>query len=143
MNETPVTKEQAYFYGFMIVVSILIRVLSFQYFIMVTFSIGLKVRTACSSLIYRKLLSLKKATIQKATLGHVINLLSNDVDKFDRAFCYIHTIWSGTLKVIIASYFLYIWFGYQGLAGTGILTIFLLLQCQYNMNIYLKLTSQF
>ena len=131
MNETPVTKEQAYFYGFMIIVSILIRVLSFQHFILATFSIGLKVRTACSSLIYRKLLSLKKATIQKATLGHVIiNLLSNDVDKFDKASCSLHNIWSGILKVIIASYFLYIWFGNQVLAGTGTFAIFLLLQCQ-------------
>ncbi|XP_063924543.1 multidrug resistance-associated protein 1-like [Zophobas morio] len=56
------TAREAYIYGLAVVLSILIRVLSFQFHYLETYSTGLKVRTSCSSLIYRKILSRSRWT---------------------------------------------------------------------------------
>ncbi|XP_069678149.1 ATP-binding cassette sub-family C member 4-like isoform X2 [Periplaneta americana] len=51
---------------------------------------GMQMRVACGSLIYRKSLRLGQATVQDAATGQLVNLLSNDVARFDRVF--INTI---------------------------------------------------
>lgn len=54
---------------------------------------GMRLRIACSSLIYRKILKLSKTSANKTAGGQIINLLSNDVSRFDQVFVYLHYIW--------------------------------------------------
>ena len=67
------TAKEAYIYGMAVVLSSFLRVISFQFHYLETFSTGLKVRSSCSSLIYRKIITSKFATIQKNTLAHTLN----------------------------------------------------------------------
>ncbi|KAL1514285.1 hypothetical protein ABEB36_003566 [Hypothenemus hampei] len=55
--------------------------------------IGMRVRIACCSLIYRKLLKLNHAALSNTTAGQLVNLLSNDVIRFDFAVIFLHYIW--------------------------------------------------
>ena len=122
------TAREAYIYGLAVVLSILIRVLSFQFHYLETYSTGLKVRTSCSSLIYRKIVSAKLATIQQNTLAHILNLFSTDVDKFETVFCFFHRMWNGILKIIVATLLFLSLSSYQGVVGVGIIVIFSLSQ---------------
>ncbi|KAJ3652709.1 hypothetical protein Zmor_018650 [Zophobas morio] len=122
------TTKEAYIYGMAVVLSSLLRVISFQFHYLETFSTGLKVRSSCSSLIYRKIITSKFATIQKNTLAHTLNLFSIDVDKFETVFCYLHRLWSGILKMVVATLLFLSLSSYEGVVGVGIIVIFSLSQ---------------
>ncbi|KAJ3652698.1 hypothetical protein Zmor_018640 [Zophobas morio] len=123
-QNTKLTAKEAYIYGLVVVFSILLRVLSFQFHYLETFSTGLKIRTSCSSLIYRKIVNMKLATIQKNTLARILNLFSTDIDKFETVFCFFHRMWNGILKIIVAILLFLSMSSYQGVVGVGIMVIF-------------------
>ncbi|KAJ0181181.1 hypothetical protein K1T71_003266 [Dendrolimus kikuchii] len=78
---------------------------------------GMKVRIAACSLIYRKVMRMSSGALAQTTAGQVVNLLSNDVNRFDYAFIYTHFIWLLPLQVIVVCYLIYIKIGYAAIVG--------------------------
>nr|ASU47347.1 ABCC2 [Cnaphalocrocis medinalis] len=78
---------------------------------------GMKVRIAACSLIYRKVMRMSSGALAQTTAGQVVNLLSNDVNRFDYAFIYTHFIWLLPLQVVIVCYLIYIKIGYAAIIG--------------------------
>jgi ATP-binding cassette subfamily C (CFTR/MRP) protein 4 len=104
-QKTNITKQQAYLLALAIISLSLLRVLYYHQFNLELYSLGMKVRIACSSLMYRKYLKLKRETCQKFTLGQMVNLLSNDVDRFVDVFPSFHYIWIGLLKLVVGTHY--------------------------------------
>lgn len=86
--------------------------------------------TACCSLIYKKCFQLEKNVIQKVTTGKLVNLISNDVSKFELAITNLHFVWYGPVEVFVACYFTDVMLGH--VASSSILLLFLcfLFQCK-------------
>jgi ATP-binding cassette subfamily C (CFTR/MRP) protein 4 len=66
-----------------------------------TTRVGIHVRIALSSLIYKKLLSLPTRAIMTTTTGQIINIIANDASKFEELSINIHQLWEGPLETII------------------------------------------
>ncbi|XP_044727747.1 ATP-binding cassette sub-family C member 4-like [Chrysoperla carnea] len=67
----------------------------------------MRIRIACCSLIYRKILRLKVSSLSQTSNGQIINLLSNDVNRFDFVFVFLYYILISPIQLIIVSYFLW------------------------------------
>lgn len=93
---------------------------------------GMKMRVACCSLIYRKTLKLSKTALGETTIGQAVNLLSNDVNRFDDAVLFIHYLWIGPLETIIVTYFLYVQVGFAAFIGVALLLMCIPLQGLFN-----------
>ncbi|XP_022822041.1 multidrug resistance-associated protein 4-like isoform X2 [Spodoptera litura] len=78
---------------------------------------GMKVRIAACSLIYRKVMRMSSGALAQTTAGQVVNLLSNDVNRFDYAFIYTHFIWILPLQVVVVCYLIYLKIGYAAIVG--------------------------
>lgn len=63
---------------------------------------GMKLRVACCHLIYRHSLKLSNAAIGQTTVGQMVNLLTNDVNRFDVALNYIQFLVIAPLQAIIS-----------------------------------------
>uniref|UniRef100_A0A182Q496 Uncharacterized protein n=1 Tax=Anopheles farauti TaxID=69004 RepID=A0A182Q496_9DIPT len=127
-EQKDISKEQAYYYAAGIILCSLVPVAIFHHFILYIFQIGMKIRVACCSLLYKKALRITKAAGTDGMTGQVINLMSNDVAKFDTATGFVHDIWKGLIELLVLGYFIYQQIGISGLLGIAFLLSFIPLQ---------------
>ncbi|KAJ8974857.1 hypothetical protein NQ317_001955 [Molorchus minor] len=93
--------------------------------------LGMKIRVACCSLIYES----------QTTAGQVVNLLSNDVNRFDVAVLFAHQLWIGPIETIICTYLMYLQVTISALVGVLVLIMFIPMQVylgKKNINITFK-----
>ncbi|CAH0699047.1 unnamed protein product [Spodoptera exigua] len=87
---------------------------------------SMKVKIAASSLLFRKLLRMSQVSVGDVAGGKLVNLLSNDVARFDYAFMFLHYLWVVPLQVGVVLYFVYDaagWAPYVGLFGVIIIIL--------------------
>lgn len=90
--------------------------------------IAMKLRVSCSALIYRKTLRLSRKALGQTTIGQLVNLLSNDVSKFDQGFLLCHFVWVGPIQTAVGTYMLYRTIGVSAFFGMAFLLSFIPLQ---------------
>lgn len=98
---------------------------------------GARMRIACCSLIYRKTLRLSMKTAGQTPAGYLINLLSNDVNRLDYGFIFMHWIWIMPLQAVLTCYLIWLRIGIPALVGV----IGLLLKTVPIQSAFSKLTS--
>ncbi|KAG9492165.1 ATP-binding cassette sub-family C member 4 [Eleutherodactylus coqui] len=89
---------------------------------------GMKLRVAMCHMIFKKALRLNNTAMGKTTTGQIVNLLSNDVNKFDQVTIFLHFLWAGPLQAIAVTVLLWIEIGPSCLAGMAVLIILMPLQ---------------
>nr|XP_020747155.1 multidrug resistance-associated protein 4-like [Odocoileus virginianus texanus] len=90
--------------------------------------VGMRLRVAVCHMIYRKSLRLSTLAMGKTTTGQIVNLLSNDVNRFDQVTMFLHYLWVGPLQAIAVTAVLWMEIGISCLAGMAVLIFLLLLQ---------------
>ncbi|XP_017890591.1 multidrug resistance-associated protein 4-like [Ceratina calcarata] len=114
---TTETYEAALLYAGGICIATAVNVVTLNQAIFGAFHVGARIRVATCSLVYRKALRLSKTALGETAPGKVVNLVANDVNRFDLVSIFIHHMWSAPLSAIIIAYFLYTEAGYAGLIG--------------------------
>ncbi|XP_036965888.1 multidrug resistance-associated protein 4-like isoform X3 [Acanthopagrus latus] len=89
---------------------------------------GMKIRVAMCHMIYRKALCLNSKAFAKTTTGQIVNLLSNDVNKFDEVTLYLHFLWIGPLQAATVIVLLMYAIGPSCLAGMAVFFILMPIQ---------------
>uniref|UniRef100_A0A669QAT2 Multidrug resistance-associated protein 4 n=1 Tax=Phasianus colchicus TaxID=9054 RepID=A0A669QAT2_PHACC len=89
---------------------------------------GMKLRVAMCHMIYRKALRLSNVAMAKTTTGQIVNLLSNDVNKFDQVTIFLHFLWAGPIQAVAVTVLLWMEIGPSCLAGMAVLIILLPIQ---------------
>uniref|UniRef100_A0A4W2HUP1 Multidrug resistance-associated protein 4 n=1 Tax=Bos indicus x Bos taurus TaxID=30522 RepID=A0A4W2HUP1_BOBOX len=95
--------------------------------------VGMRLRVAVCHMIYRKVLRLSSSAMGKTTTGQIVNLLSNDVNRFDQVTVFLHYLWVGPLQAIAVTALLWMETGISCLAGMAVLIFLLLLQSCFGM----------
>ncbi|GCB77483.1 hypothetical protein scyTo_0020579, partial [Scyliorhinus torazame] len=86
----------------------------FNYHVMV---VGLMVRSAIISAIYRKALHVNVITLSKFSVGEIVNFMSTDTDRIVNFFPSFHEVWSLPFQFSITLYLLYRQIGVTFLGG--------------------------
>eukprot|EP01063_Lacrimia_lanifica_P037431 TRINITY_DN767_c0_g4_i1.p1 TRINITY_DN767_c0_g4~~TRINITY_DN767_c0_g4_i1.p1 ORF type:complete len:1345 (+),score=416.40 TRINITY_DN767_c0_g4_i1:92-4126(+) len=93
--------------------------------------LGMKLRIACTSLIYGKILRLTGSSVMQTTTGHLVNLISNDTERFDQSAIFLHFLLIGPLKAVVTMYVAVVNFSYAG--AIGITLVLCMAPLQYNI----------
>ncbi|NXQ39329.1 MRP4 protein, partial [Catharus fuscescens] len=117
----------AYYAGALSVCTLILATMHHLYFYHVQRA-GMKLRVAMCHMIYRKALRLSNVAMAKTTTGQIVNLLSNDVNKFDQVTIFLHFLWAGPLQAIAVTVLLWMEIGPSCLAGMAVLIILLPVQ---------------
>ena len=75
-----------------------------------------------------QILKLDQITLGKVSTGHVINLASNDVQRFDLAFLFIHFLWISPLHLAVFTYLVYREVGWPAFIAMGFIVLQIPLQ---------------
>lgn len=101
-----------------------------QFFILAMHN-GMKVRVSVCSITYRKALRLSQTALGQTAPGKVVNLLSNDVNRFDIVSLFVNAMWTAPLMALIVGYLLWIEVGWAGMIGIAIVFIVVPIQSKW------------
>ncbi|XP_015437285.1 PREDICTED: multidrug resistance-associated protein 4-like [Dufourea novaeangliae] len=106
-QSTTISKKEALIYGGYIVISLTISIFVFHHANLASARLGMKMRVACCSLLYRKILRLSRKALNDTTYGQIINLISNDVSRFDEFLHYVNFIWLTPFQILVSCLIIY------------------------------------
>lgn len=120
------TYWSVFYDGLIMVFFSIIALITVHPYVFCTQHTGMKVRIACCQLIYRHSLKLSNAAIGQTTVGQMVNLLTNDVNRFDVALNYIQYLAIAPIQAIISVAVLsYMYLGfYSTAAGSALLLLY-------------------
>lgn len=137
-NQTDISESEAYMYAGIITLCSFLIVLFGHNYVMELQHTGMKMRVACCSLLYRKSLKLSQVALAETTVGQMINLLSNDVNRFDHAAMNIHNLWVTPIQAFLIMYLVYRQVGWTGIVGVCFIMLFIPLQSKIMLQ-YLRM----
>ncbi|XP_063224515.1 ATP-binding cassette sub-family C member 4-like [Bacillus rossius redtenbacheri] len=85
--------------------------------LMALLHIAMKIRVGTCSLIYRKSLRLTQTSLGETTVGQVVNLLSNDVSRFDTGLGHMPYLVLGPLQAVVITFFMWRAMGVSAVVG--------------------------
>ncbi|KAK9889087.1 hypothetical protein WA026_004359 [Henosepilachna vigintioctopunctata] len=127
-QDKTVSKDEVLMYSGFISFTFLLDTLTTHPTFMGLSHLCMKMRVACSTLIYRKSLRLNRTSLSKTTVGQIINLLSNDVSRFDEGFVLFHFIWIAPIQTCFGVYLIYREIQVAAFFGIAFLLAFIPLQ---------------
>ncbi|XP_060849436.1 ATP-binding cassette sub-family C member 4-like isoform X2 [Rhopalosiphum padi] len=128
--ETKNTKNQfniVVYYAVGLIIACSLKTFSSNSYNMMSSHLAMKMRVATCDLIYNKALRLKTNSLETTT-GRIVNLMSNDVIRFDLTIVYIGYIFIGPIETIMVTYFLWKEVGVASILGVATFIIFIPLQ---------------
>ncbi|KAH1001477.1 hypothetical protein HUJ04_005494 [Dendroctonus ponderosae] len=130
--DSSMSKTEAYYYATGIVACTFLSAAFQHTYMLHNFHLGMKIRVATSALIYRKALRLSKSALAETTVGQMVNLISNDVGRFEMATVHLHNIWLAPLETLIVLILMYFFVGPTGMIGILFLLAFVPYQIMVN-----------
>lgn len=106
-EKTPASYSRAHIYNFLLNFFSALSSIMFSQTFLTQGRVGMRIRVACCSLMYRKILRLNWAGLGKTEPGQVVNLMSNDVNRFDLVTIYLNYVLIMPLLVPLVSYLIW------------------------------------
>ncbi|XP_061382593.1 multidrug resistance-associated protein 1 isoform X5 [Danaus plexippus] len=85
--------------------------------------VGMRIRTALTSAVYRKSMRISNSARKETTVGEIVNLMAVDAQRFVELTAYLNMIWSAPLQIALALYFLWGILGPSVLAGLAVMIV--------------------
>ena len=79
--------------------------------------VGIQMRAICVTAFFKKILRIQQSVLHKISIGHVINLVSNDVYKFDVGMVFMNAFWVSPVLLVIQISIILFFIGPVGLLG--------------------------
>lgn len=82
-------------------------------------------------LFFIQALRLSNSALGKTTVGQIVNLLTNDVNRFDTGLLFLHFLWISPVQTLLATYFIWKEVGVSAVFGLGACFMFIPIQGSY------------
>ena len=124
-----------YFLSFLIVIlGICITMLHHHAFFL-AWRLGLQLRMSLTTLIYDKAVNLSLRSLSKVSLGHVVNLSSQDIEGFQLMGCFLHFTYQPIIESFLVLYFGVVEIGWSFLAGFALIMLLIPMQKMFSVRL--------
>ncbi|XP_070201507.1 multidrug resistance-associated protein 1-like isoform X2 [Littorina saxatilis] len=104
------------------VVAVVSSVFYHQHF-HVSMTLGMRIKSACISAVYRKSLTMSNEARKESTAGEIVNLMSVDCQRLQDVTGFLYALWSSPLIIVLALTLLWGQLGAAVLAGVAIMVL--------------------
>ncbi|KAK3729239.1 hypothetical protein RRG08_008566 [Elysia crispata] len=125
---TTTSRTEAWMYAMGVAFCAIVLAISHHPYFFAVQRIGMRMRIACCSLMYKKCLRLSTKALNESSVGQIVNLMSNDVNRFDQAVIFLHFLWVGPLQALAVLIILWHELGPSVLAGFVVLLLLIPVQ---------------
>ncbi|CAG2107853.1 unnamed protein product [Medioppia subpectinata] len=87
--------------------------------------VGMRLRNACTTLMYQKCLKLSQSSLAKTTVGQIINIMSNDVNRFDEFAISMTCVIVGPIQAVLVIYITWTYLGNSTVVGLGLFVLYI------------------
>ncbi|XP_050101195.1 ATP-binding cassette sub-family C member 4-like [Anopheles aquasalis] len=115
--QSNISHEEATYYAIGMIVTRGFIVLCDNQYGIITCLTGVKTKIAVCSVLYRKSLRLSRTALGDTSPGKVVNLLSNDVNRFDIASYLVCFMWTSPVVMVLSAVLLWYEVGWSGVIG--------------------------
>uniref|UniRef100_A0A8C0H8W7 ABC-type glutathione-S-conjugate transporter n=1 Tax=Chelonoidis abingdonii TaxID=106734 RepID=A0A8C0H8W7_CHEAB len=118
---------KGYFYATLLFILACLQTLFEQRYMYVCLVLGMRLKTAVTGLVYRKILVMSNAARRGATVGEIVNLVCVDVQRLMDLIIYFNGTWLAPIRIIISISLLLSWqlLGPSALTAIGVFLILL------------------
>ncbi|KAJ8713564.1 hypothetical protein PYW07_013934 [Mythimna separata] len=141
-EKTPESYRDAHIYNILMNLLSALSALMLNHTNLAQGRVGMRIRIACCSLMYRKILKLNRAGLSKTEPGQVINLMSNDVNRFDLVTLFLNYLWITPIVVPVVCYLVWQHVGIATLAALLVVAIQTVIVQVYLSNLQGKLRGK-
>ena len=118
-------RQNVILYSAILSLMVMVNILVPHPFFMAKYRFGMQVRSAITRLVYEKALRVTNQAVQRFTVGKIVNLISNDVNRFDVCFVNIEFSYLALVETGVAMTILYIYFGRASLGTLAIILFYI------------------
>nr|XP_023020199.1 probable multidrug resistance-associated protein lethal(2)03659 [Leptinotarsa decemlineata] len=120
-SQTEISRHDAYLYAVLVLFLNVFYAIYTHNCLLWAKQLGIEIKTAFSSLLYRKALKLTPSALANISLGNLATLITKDVYTFEVAIWMFNDIWSGLMQTCVICYLLYIKIGPVSFLGIGVI----------------------
>ena len=110
-----------------VITSIMLQV-SRHYGLFLTATLGNKIRTAVSTMLYKKLLKMSSSSCKEADVGQILNIIANDLTRFEDLASDIHAIPLAPIITVMVIIFTYQLIRESCFVGLAVILLFMPIQ---------------
>lgn len=85
---------------------------------------------SCLILVKNQALKLSQTALGETPPGKVVNLLSNDVNRFEFVTLFLNVMWTGPMTAVIVGILLWYQIGWAGVVGIAVIMIVVPIQSE-------------
>ncbi|NXN93448.1 MRP1 protein, partial [Rhinopomastus cyanomelas] len=114
-----------YFYAISMFLLACLQTLFEQRYMYMCLVLGLRLKTAVTGLVYRKILVMSNASRKAAAVGEIVNLVSVDVQKLMDLIIYFNGTWLAPIRIIVCFVFLWQLLGPSAMTAVAVFLVLL------------------
>lgn len=108
-----------------------IGILHHQFFFK-AWRIGMQIRSSITALVYGKALRLQLSSLSQTSTGQIVNLMTNDIERFQKIGQFSHFLWLGPLESGVVTWLLYREIEWAAFGGLALLFLLIPLQAWFS-----------
>eukprot|EP00903_Cladosiphon_okamuranus_P016201 g14950.t2 len=103
-----------------------------HHFFFLGWTLGMQLRISTTTILYDKILRLRLSSLGQITTGHLVNLTTTDVERFQYSGMFVHYLWAAPLESLVILYFGWDLVGMSFLAGFAALVLMVPMQAVFS-----------
>ncbi|EFA04135.1 ATP-binding cassette subfamily C member 4 [Tribolium castaneum] len=127
-SSTKLTRADAIYYACVLIAINIINTTYGHNYMFHIMELGVRIKTAFCSLIYRKSLKLTSSSLSATSVGKIVTLVTKDVTNFENAIIFMNDMWISLILLVLTSWMMYKKIGVAALAGVLFLVLIIPLQ---------------
>ncbi|GFS16349.1 multidrug resistance-associated protein 4-like [Elysia marginata] len=132
------TRTEAWLYATGVILCSISSMMTHHIIYFGTTRMGMRLRISSCSIIFNKSLRLSNKALNECSIGQIVNMMSNDVSRFDQGMQFFHYLWIGPIQCLAVVIYLWYRLGPAVMSALAVMILLMPAQLLYGKLLFAK-----